>query len=149
MSVWMAQLILAVLFVVHGVMLLVLPAPIRRQMASLGAAVLHLRRLAYIQALGDAVVLTFVAAVGYLTSISLDPTEPTIRRRADTPPLSRRGFASSCSRVSSGRSMCPTGPALRSSYGQYSPVTRSRQSSVSSRACPALPVHAAGADSTA
>ena len=33
----------------------------------LGAAVLHLRRSAYLQALGDALVLAFVAAVGYLT----------------------------------------------------------------------------------
>lgn len=33
----------------------------------LGAAVLHLRRSAYLQALGDTVVLAFVAVVGYLT----------------------------------------------------------------------------------
>jgi uncharacterized membrane protein YphA (DoxX/SURF4 family) len=33
----------------------------------LGAALLHLRRSAYAQALGDTLVLAFVAAVGYLT----------------------------------------------------------------------------------
>jgi hypothetical protein len=33
----------------------------------LGAAVLHLRRSAYLQAVGDALVLAFVAVVGYLT----------------------------------------------------------------------------------
>jgi len=32
-----------------------------------GAAILHVRRFAYTQALGDAVVLAFVAAVAYLT----------------------------------------------------------------------------------
>jgi hypothetical protein len=113
MSVWFAQLLLAALFLLHGLMLLVLPAPVRRQMASLpggppffrfigvaemlaaagltlptstgimpwltplaaagllvvmlGAAVLHLRRMAFAQAVGDAVVLAFVAYVGYLT----------------------------------------------------------------------------------
>jgi hypothetical protein len=35
MSVWLAQLLLAALFLFHGLMLLVLPAPVRRQMASL------------------------------------------------------------------------------------------------------------------
>ena len=105
--------LLAALFLLHGVVLLVLPRPVRAQMASLpggppffrligvaellaaagltvprwtglppwltplaaagllpimlGAAVLHLRRSAYAQALGDALVLAFVAAVGYLT----------------------------------------------------------------------------------
>ena len=33
----------------------------------LGATILHLRRAAYPQALGDSLVLVFVAAVGYLT----------------------------------------------------------------------------------
>jgi hypothetical protein len=33
----------------------------------LGAAVLHVRRMAYVQAVGDALVLAFVACVGYLT----------------------------------------------------------------------------------
>jgi hypothetical protein len=32
-----------------------------------GAAILHLRRAAYPQAVGDALVLAFVAVVGYLT----------------------------------------------------------------------------------
>lgn len=113
MSLWFAQLLLAALFLLHGLMLLVLPAPVRRQMASLpggppffrfigvaetlaaagltlptstgimpwltplaaagllvvmlGAAVLHLRRMAFAQAVGDSVVLAFVAYVGYLT----------------------------------------------------------------------------------
>jgi hypothetical protein len=101
------------IFFLHGVLLLVLPAPVRKQMAGLpggppffrfvgaaevlaaagltlprwsgllpwltplaaagllpimlGAAVLHLRRSAYLQAVGDALVLALVAAVGYLT----------------------------------------------------------------------------------
>jgi hypothetical protein len=113
MSVWLAQLLLAALFFLHGLILLVLPAPMRRQMASLpggppffrfigvaevlaaagltlptstgimpwltplaaagllvimvGATVLHLRRMAYAQAVGDSVVLVFAAFVGYLT----------------------------------------------------------------------------------
>jgi hypothetical protein len=113
MSIWLAQVILAALFLLHGLTLLVLPTPIRRQMASLpggppffrfiglaellaaagltlptwtgimpwltplaaagllvimvGAAVLHLRRAAYAQAVGDSLVLAFVAGVGYLT----------------------------------------------------------------------------------
>ena len=113
MSIWLTQLILAALFLLHGLMLLVLPAPVRRQMASLpggppffrfigvtevlaaagltlptstgimpwltplaaagllvimlGAVVLHLRRMAYAQAVGDSIVLAFVACVGYLT----------------------------------------------------------------------------------
>jgi len=113
MSIWFAQLILAALFLLHGLMLLALPTPMRRQMASLpggppffrfiglaellaaagltlptwtgimpwltpvaaagllvimvGAAVLHLRRAAYPQAVGDCLVLVFVAVVGYLT----------------------------------------------------------------------------------
>jgi DoxX-like protein len=113
MSIWLAQLILAAVFLVHGVVLLALPAPVRRQMASLpggppffrfiglaevlaaagltlptstgimpwltpvaatgllvimaGAAVLHLRRAAYAQVLGDSLVLVFVASVGYFT----------------------------------------------------------------------------------
>jgi hypothetical protein len=106
-----ATTILAILFAVHGVVLLVLPGPMRTQMASLpggprflrfigfaellaavgltlprwtgilpwltplaaagllpimlGAVVLHLRRSAYAQAIGDTLVLAFVAAVGY------------------------------------------------------------------------------------
>ena len=113
MSIWLAQLLLAALFLLHGLMLLVLPAPVRRQMASLpggppffrflgvaevlaaagltlptstgilpgltplaaagllvimlGATVLHLRRMAYAQAVGDSIVLAFAALVGYLT----------------------------------------------------------------------------------
>jgi DoxX-like family len=113
MSIWLAQLILAAVFLLHGLVLLALPAPMRRQMASLpggppffrfigvaevlaavgltlptwtgimpwltplaaggllvimlGAAVLHLRRAAYPQALGDSLVLAFVASVGYFT----------------------------------------------------------------------------------
>ena len=113
MTAQIAPTILAALFLVHGLMLLILPTPLRAQMASLpggppffrfiglaevlaaagltlprwtgllpwltplaaagllpimlGAAVLHLRRSAYLQALGDALVLAFVAAVGYLT----------------------------------------------------------------------------------
>ena len=113
MSIWIAQLVLAALFLLHGLMLLVLPAPMRRQMASLpggppffrfigaaevlaaagltlptstgimpwltplaaagllvimlGATVLHLRRTAYAQAVGDSLVLVFAAFVGYLT----------------------------------------------------------------------------------
>jgi DoxX-like family len=113
MSIWLAQLILAAVFLLHGLVLLALPAPMRRQMASLpggppffrfigvaevlaavgltlptwtgimpcltplaagglllimlGAAVLHLRRAAYVQALGDSLVLAFVASVGYFT----------------------------------------------------------------------------------
>jgi uncharacterized membrane protein YphA (DoxX/SURF4 family) len=113
MSFWLAQLILAALFLLHGLMLLALPTPMRRQMASLpggppffrfiglaelvaaagltlptrtgimpwltplaaaglllimvGAAILHLRRAAYPQAMGDTLVLVFVATVGYFT----------------------------------------------------------------------------------
>lgn len=113
MTIWFAQLLLAALFLLHGVMLLVLPAPVRRQMSSLpggppffrliglaevlaaagltlptvtgilswvtplaaagllvimlGAAILHFRRAAYPQAVGDAVVLAFVTIVGYMT----------------------------------------------------------------------------------
>ena|SRR5437879_5980524 len=113
MSIWIAQLILAALFLLHGLMLLALPTPVRRQMASLpggppffrfiglaellaaggltlptwtgilpwltplaaaglllimtGAAILHMRRAAYPQAVGDSLVLVFVAIVGYLT----------------------------------------------------------------------------------
>ena len=113
MSIWLAQLILAAVFLLHGLVLLALPAPMRRQMASLpggppffrfigvaevlaavgltvptwtgimpwltplaaggllvimaGAAVLHLRHAAYPQALGDSLVLAFVASVGYFT----------------------------------------------------------------------------------
>jgi hypothetical protein len=113
MSIWLPQLLLAALFLLHGLMLLVLPTPVRRQMASLpggppffrfiglaevlaaagltlptstgimpwltplaaagllvimaGAAVLHLRRMAYAQAVGDSLLLAFVAFVGYLT----------------------------------------------------------------------------------
>ena len=113
MSILVAQLLLAALFLLHGLMLLALPAPVRRQMASLpggppffrfigfaevmaaagltlptstgilpwltplaaaglvvimlGAAVLHLRRMAYAQAVGDSLVLAFTAFVGYLT----------------------------------------------------------------------------------
>jgi len=113
MSIWLAQVILAALFLLHSLMLLALPTPIRRQMASLpggppffrfiglaellaaagltlptwtgimpwltplaaagllvimvGAAVLHFRRAAYAQAVGDSLVLAFVAGVGYLT----------------------------------------------------------------------------------
>src|SRR5919201_2729351 len=113
MTVEFAPTILAAVFFLHGVLLLVLPAPVRTQMATLpggppffrfigfaevlaaagltlprwtgllpwltplavagllpimlGAAVLHLRRSAYVQALGDALVLAFVAVVGYLT----------------------------------------------------------------------------------
>jgi hypothetical protein len=108
-----APTVLAVIFFLHGVLLLVLPAPVRKQMASLpggpsffrfiglaevlaaagltlprwtgllpwltplaaagllpimlGATVLHLRRSAYVQALGDAFVLAFAGLVGYLT----------------------------------------------------------------------------------
>jgi uncharacterized membrane protein YphA (DoxX/SURF4 family) len=113
MSIWLAQVILATVFLLHGVMLLALPTPMRKQMASLpggppffrfiglaellaaagltlptltgimpwltplaaagllvimiGAAVLHLRRSAYVLAVGDSVVLAFVVIVGYLT----------------------------------------------------------------------------------
>jgi len=113
MSIWLAQVILAAVFALHGLMLLALPTPMRKQMASLpggppffrfigaaevlaaaglnlptstgimpwltplaaagllvimiGAAVLHLRRSAYLQAAGDSVVLVFVVIVGYLT----------------------------------------------------------------------------------
>ena len=113
MSIWLAQVILAAVFALHGLMLLVLPTPMRKQMASLpggppffrliglaevlaaagltlptstgimqwltpltaagllvimiGAAVLHLRRSAYVLAVGDSVVLAFVVIVGYLT----------------------------------------------------------------------------------
>jgi DoxX-like family len=109
----LAPTILAAIFFLHGLLLLVLPTPVRKQMASLpggppffrfigfaellaaagltlprwtgllpwltplaaagllpimlGAAVLHLRRSAYLQALGDTLVLAFVAVVGYLT----------------------------------------------------------------------------------
>jgi hypothetical protein len=35
MSIWLAQVILAALFLLHGLLLLALPAPMRRQMASL------------------------------------------------------------------------------------------------------------------
>ena len=35
MTVWYAQLILAALFLLHGLMMLVLPAPLRRQLSSL------------------------------------------------------------------------------------------------------------------
>jgi hypothetical protein len=113
MNAQLSPTLLAALFLLHGLLLLVLPKPIRKQMANLpggppffrfigfaevlaaagltlprwtgllpwltplaaaglvpimlGAAVLHLRRSAYIQALGDALVLALVAAVGYLT----------------------------------------------------------------------------------
>jgi uncharacterized membrane protein YphA (DoxX/SURF4 family) len=113
MSIWLAEVILAAVFLLHGLMLLALPAPMRKQMASLpggppffrfiglaellaaagltlptvtgimpwltplaaagllvimiGAAVLHLRRSAYVLAVGDSVVVAFVAIVGYLT----------------------------------------------------------------------------------
>jgi DoxX-like protein len=113
MSVWLAQLLLAALFLMHGFTLLVLPTPVRRQMSSLpggppffrfigvaemlaaagltlptstgimpwltplaaaglwlimlGAAVLHMRRMAYVSAVGDSLVLAFVAFVGYLS----------------------------------------------------------------------------------
>ncbi len=113
MSIWIAQVILAALFLLHGLILLALPTPMRRQMASLpggppffrfiglaellaaagltlptwtgilpwltplaaaglllimiGAAILHMRRAAYLQAVGDSLVLGFVAIVGYLT----------------------------------------------------------------------------------
>jgi uncharacterized membrane protein YphA (DoxX/SURF4 family) len=113
MAIWLAQLLLAAVFLLHGLMLLVLPAPMRRQMASLpggppffrfiglaevlaaagltlptatgimpwltplaaagllvimsGATLLHLRRMAYAQAIGDSVFLVFVACVGYFT----------------------------------------------------------------------------------
>jgi hypothetical protein len=113
MSIWLAQVILAAVFALHGLMLLVLPTPMRKQMASLpggppffrfigvaevlaaagltlptltgimpwltplaaagllvimvGAAVLHLRRAAYVLAVGDSVVLAFVVIVGFLT----------------------------------------------------------------------------------
>ncbi len=113
MSIWLAQLLLAALFLLHGLMLLVLPAPMRRQMANLpggppffrfigfaevmaaagltlptfmgilpwltplaaaglavimvGAAVLHVRRMAYAQAVGDSIVLALAAFVSYLT----------------------------------------------------------------------------------
>src|SRR5579859_8019180 len=113
MSIWLAQLLLAGVFFLHGVILLVLPAPMRKQMASLpggppffrfiglaellaaagltlpgwtgilpwltplaaagllpimlGAAILHLRRAAYPQFIGDAAVLAYVAAIAYLT----------------------------------------------------------------------------------
>ena len=113
MTVEFAPTILAAVFFLHGLLLLVLPGPMRKQMADLpggppffrfiglaevlaaagltlprwsgllpwltplaaagllpimlGAAVLHLRRSAYLQAVGDALVLAFVAAVGYLT----------------------------------------------------------------------------------
>ena len=113
MTLELAPTILAALFLLHGIILLVLPPPTRKQMASLpggprffrfiglaeilaaagltlprwtgllpwltplaaaglipimlGAAVLHLRRSAYVQATGDALVLAFVAVVGYLT----------------------------------------------------------------------------------
>ena len=112
MSIFLGQLILAAVFLLHGLLLLALPTPMRKQMASLpggppffrfiglaellaaagltlptstgimpwltplaaagllvimiGAAILHLRRAAYPQALGDSIVLAFVAAVGYL-----------------------------------------------------------------------------------
>jgi uncharacterized membrane protein YphA (DoxX/SURF4 family) len=113
MTVWLAQVLLAVLFLLHGILLLVLPARLRTQMSTLpggppffrfiglaevlaaagltlptftgilpwltplaaagllaimlGAAILHLRRAAYTQALGDTLVLAFVSLVGYLT----------------------------------------------------------------------------------
>jgi hypothetical protein len=113
MNAGIAPTVLAALFGVHGLVLLVLPAPMRKQMASLpggppffrfiglaemlaaagltlprwtgllpwltpwaaagllpimlGATVLHLRRSAYLQAVGDTLVLAFVAIVGYLT----------------------------------------------------------------------------------
>jgi uncharacterized membrane protein YphA (DoxX/SURF4 family) len=112
MSIWLAQVILAAVFLLHGLMLLALPTPMRKQMASLpggpaffrfiglaellaaagltlptltgimpwltplaaggllvimiGATILHLRRAAYPQALGDSLVLAFVGAVGFL-----------------------------------------------------------------------------------
>jgi DoxX-like family len=113
MSIWLAQVILAAVFLLHGLTLLALPMPMRKQMANLpggppffrfiglaellaaagltlptltgimpwltplaaagllvimiGAAVLHLRRSAYVLAVGDSVVLAFVVIVGYLT----------------------------------------------------------------------------------
>jgi hypothetical protein len=113
MSIWLAQLILSAVFLLHGLILLILPAPMRKQMAGLpggppffrfiglaellaaagltlptltgimpwltplaaagllvimvGAAILHLQRAAYPQAVGDALVVAFVAVVGYLT----------------------------------------------------------------------------------
>ena len=113
MSIFRGQLILGAVFLLHGLLLLALPTPMRTQMASLpggppffrfiglaevlaaagltlptltgimpwltplaaagllaimiGAAILHLRRAAYPQAIGDSLVLAFVAAVGYLT----------------------------------------------------------------------------------
>ena len=113
MSIWLAQLILAILFLIHGLMMLVLPPPLRSRMASLpggppffrfigvaevfaaagltlptwtgvmpwvaplaaagllvimlGAAVLHLRRAAYMETTIDFLLLAFVAVVGYLT----------------------------------------------------------------------------------
>ena len=113
MNAGLAPTVLAGVFFLHGLLLLALPAPVRKQMASLpggppffrfiglaetlaaagltlprwtgllpwltplaaagllpimlGAAVLHLRRAAYAQAFGDALVLAFVATVGYLT----------------------------------------------------------------------------------
>jgi DoxX-like family len=113
MNVNLAPTVLGIIFVLHGVLLLILPTRMRKQMADLpggppffhfiglaevlaaagltlprwsgllpwltplaaagllpimlGAAVLHLRRSAYPQAVGDALVLAFVAAVGYLT----------------------------------------------------------------------------------
>ena len=113
MTTEIASTILAVVFLLHGLLLLALPKPLQRQMSNLpggppflrfigfaevlasagltlprwtgllpwltplaaaglvpimfGAAVLHLRRSAYAQAFGDALVLAFVATVGYLT----------------------------------------------------------------------------------
>jgi hypothetical protein len=113
MSIWLAQLILSAVFLLHGLILLILPAPMRKQMSGLpggppffrfiglaellaaagltlptltgimpwltplaaagllvimvGAAILHLQRAAYPQAVGDALVVAFVAVVGYLT----------------------------------------------------------------------------------
>ena len=113
MSIFLAQLILAAVFLLHGLLLLALPTPMRKQMASLpggppffrliglaelfaaagltlptltgivpwltplaaagllaimiGAALLHVRRSAYVLAVGDSVVLAFVVIVGYLT----------------------------------------------------------------------------------
>src|SRR5258708_32667991 len=71
MSIWLAQLILAAVFLLHGLMLLALPSPMRKQMASLPGGPPFFRFIGLAELLA-AFGLTLPTLTGIMASISFN-----------------------------------------------------------------------------